>query len=938
MRFSEPLWLLIFFPVLAGLGYSWRHLTGMPKGRKRVSLLLRAVFAALLIMVLAGPESYRENEGTCTIFVLDRSDSISGEDSRRAESFMQEAVAAMRPEDQYAIIAFGRTPVLDTAPSGKSTIPPILSKTEGGASDLASAIRLASATFPEGKAKRIVVLTDGNETQGDAVEPAQVAAQDDVNLDVVVLGAKRTDGEVAVLELNAPTETRIGQKFELRAVVHSSKAMPATLELDRNGGSVSRIPVNLQEGRNSVLIPEELDSTGLQRYRVRVIARDDKDIRNNIGMGFVQVRGRPTVLVMQDDLSKTELTRALTQSGLQVELRGPGALPVRPEQYQRYDAVIFNDFNARNVFPAQEKMLIGAVRDGGVGFAMIGGEGSYLPGGYYGTQIAEMLPVDLNIRQRKSFPSTSVAILVDCSGSMGAIEDGVKKLDMAIRAAQETIKLLAPFDKVAVAGSSDGVEWVAPLQILTDKMAVVNQARRLEVSGGGIYIGPTVEAAEKVLRKSDSKVRHVIILADGADSTDFGDAISRTSNMRADRITTTVVAIGDGSDVPELRRLAIAGGGNFYLATRASQLPAIFTQDTAIMSRSAIEEGTFVPKMVGSDEVMRGISATPALHAYCLADARPLARVVLKTAKDDPLLAKWQFGLGTTMAFTSDAQARWGRDWVAWEGFGAFWGQFARALSRKVSENRYQVNVENVNGKGEIEVTGVDSLGNPLSGEELTVRVLSPSGDSQELRLKTSAPGTFQASFKAEETGSYIVSVAEPGPDGKPLVSTSGFAVAYPPEYRTSGPNEPLLNRLAQTAGGKLLTVPADAYRPLANVGGSVQEIWPFLLWISCGLWILDIAVRRVSIPWADIAAWVRSRRREPVPVAATANAVRLSAAKQRVSPGSGGKVQTPVPRETPTETSSAPAPSPPASTRGAAAASRLLDAKRRRNQEDDNS
>src|SRR5262249_51986750 len=158
-------------------------------------------------------------------------------------------------------------------------------------------------------------------------------------------------------------------------------------------------------------------------------------------------------------------------------------------------------------------------------------------------------PVDLNIRQRKTFPSTSVLIAVDCSGSMGMIEDGVVKLRMAAKAAEETVKLLSPMDRVGVAGSTDGIEFVAPMQPLTDKMAVINQIRKLDIGGGGIYIGPTVEKIEPVIRAEPTKVRHFILLADGSDSTDWRDAIQRAAGMRLDKITTTVVAIGDGKDV-----------------------------------------------------------------------------------------------------------------------------------------------------------------------------------------------------------------------------------------------------------------------------------------------------------------------------------------------------------------------------------------------------
>src|SRR5204863_4542570 len=111
-----------------------------------------------------------------------------------------------------------------------------------------------------------------------------------------------------------------------------------------------------------------------------------------------------------------------------------------------------------------------------------------------------------------------------------------------------------------------------------------------------------------------------------------------------------------------------------YLAKKAGQLPAIFTQDAAIMSRSAIEEGVFLPKSVMGEEILRGISpnSVPALFAYCLASDRPLAQTGMRTAKDDPLLATWQYGLGSSLAFTSDAQAPWAARWGSWQQFGTF--------------------------------------------------------------------------------------------------------------------------------------------------------------------------------------------------------------------------------------------------------------------------
>jgi len=932
MRFTDPLWLILLIPAAAGLWFTFRQVHGMAKSRKRIAFVIRFLLASLLIFALAGPESRRANEGVATMFLIDRSDSIKGEESQKAEAFVSEALSKLGPKDSAGLIVFGRDAVIDTAPGGRRSLGPIQSKVDPSASDLAGAIRLASASFPDGKSRRIVILSDGNETSGDAVEAAEVAAADGIAIDYLPLGIEDKVAEASVVDLMAPGEARVDQPFDMRVVIDSTVAARGTLEIDRDGKLLKTVPVTLTQGRNAIVISDKLAQAGFSRYRATLQLDGDRDNRNNVGMGFVAVRGKPRILVMQDDPGKKELPAALQRSGIDIDLGGPGGLPTRAEQLQRYDAVVFNDYNAANITEQQMKLAQSAVRDSGVGFAMIGGENSFLPGGYYGTPIAEVLPVDLNIRQRKSFPSTSVLIIIDCSGSMSAFEDGVQKLRMAAKAAEETVKLLAPNDRVGVAGSTDGIEFVAPMQPLTDKMAVINQVRRIEITGGGIYIGPSILAAEPVLRREPSKVRHLIVLADGNDSTDFRDALTRAAGMRASQITTTVVAIGDGKDVPMLRSLAAAGGGRFYLAKKARQLPAIFTQDAAIMSRSAIEEGRFFPKVTGGEEILRGISSLPPLLAYCLTDARPLSKVGMRTHKDDPLLATWQYGLGSSLAFTSDAQSRWAQAWVGWEGFEAFWSQAIRSVSRRATQNNYQVAVRQEGGKGVIELKGYDRLGNPLTAENATVRIATPNGQSKEVTLAQQAPGLYEGAFDASELGSYVVTVAETDSTGGTRVSASGFSVPYPPEYRSFRPNRPLLSQVAKTTKGIELQNPSQALRPVSNPGESITELWQMFVFLAALLIPVDVGVRRLAIPLTELLAklWARVRaRKESVP-SQTVVVDRLQQAKQRAKTGSG---QAPTINEERIAPDSPPREPVvrPASRAGSSAGTSLLEAKRKR-------
>ncbi len=862
MRFLSPWYALLFIPALVLLWYSYRRVHGMVPVRKWIAFVIRGALLGALILALMGPQAVRTNRGLTTIFLIDRSDSIRESDREAAIEFVDAAISKLGEDDRAGVIAFGEQPVVELAPGGRRRIDKIESTVQASGSNLAAALRLAMASFPAGTGRRIVVLSDGNETEGDALGAATTIGTESVPVDVVPLGQNQERAEASIVELQAPSEQAADQPFELRAVVESSVAQEGRLVIERNGEPVTTVPVSIPAGTSAVVISQKLPEPGFFRYRAYLQVPHDSDNRNNLGAAFVTVRGKPKVLLVQGHTDRRELALALQAQGITVELGSSGIVPTRPEDLQAYDAVIFNDFNAALTTESQMVMIRNAIRDSGIGFAMIGGEDSFLPGGYYGTPIAEALPVDLNIRQRKVFPSTTVLIVVDTSGSMSMTVDGKTKLQIAANAGMLAVDLLGPSDRLGLAGSGDRFDLTVPIQELKNKADVKNKISRLAHQGGGIYAEPSITEAEKLLNKENTRVRHFILLADGNDCDDHGASLAIAARMRANKITTSTVAIGDGKDVPFLRQVAAVGGGRFYLVEDASRLPQIFTQDVSLMARSAIEEGAFIPKVAAGEEITRGISGFPALMAYCLTDARPLARVGMRTHKDDPLLATWQYGLGKSLAFTSDAQNRWAAEWVKWSGFSQFWAQAIRSLNRKSALNNYDLDVTPEGGRGRITIRASDRSGNPLPTSTLDVRVSNPEGDSQRVTLTQEAPGVFTGGFEASEVGSYIVSVVEPTASGESRVAANGFSIPYPPEYRTSRPNLPLLKGLADQTGGKELRDPAEAMRPLVVRGESVSDLWRFFLWLALVLLPLDVLVRRVMVPLPQFA-WLGRRSRE---------------------------------------------------------------------------
>ncbi|RYG20909.1 VWA domain-containing protein, partial [bacterium] len=371
MRFTHPGFVLLLVPLLFGLIASYRHVHGMAKFRKRLAFAIRGVMAGLLILALSGPEARRPNRGLATIFLLDRSDSIPESDRKAAEKFVDGALRALGPDDVGGVVAFGADAAVDASTTGRRELGRVLSRVEGGSTDLAGAIRLASASFPEGKARRIVVLSDGNETRGDATGAAQVAATDGIGIDYVTLRGRESTAEATVASLDAPDETRVEQPFDLRATIESTVAQSGTLDIDRDGVLLKKVPVRLDKGENRIVISDKLPNSGLHRYRATLRVGKDGDNRNNVGTAFTAVKGQPKILIAQSHPERSELAKALRRRGWAVDLRGAGGMPSRPEELAAYDAVVFNDFNASNLTDRQMKLVQSAIRDAGVGFAMV---------------------------------------------------------------------------------------------------------------------------------------------------------------------------------------------------------------------------------------------------------------------------------------------------------------------------------------------------------------------------------------------------------------------------------------------------------------------------------------------------------------------------------------------------------------------------------------
>lgn len=830
------------------------------RGRRRtLAWAVRIAILVCLLFAVAGAQLVKRSKHAMVVYALDASASVPERERERALEFIRESLTHKRGGDRAALVVFGRDAVVEsenlTTPEGVqlSSVP------TGTHTDLASALRLSLGVLSPEAAGRVVLLSDGNENVGSAAQEILLAQANQVPVSVVPLQT-RSARDVVVKEVSLPADAQQGEPFPLRATVEATQPTDAVVTVLADDQPVLRRAVTLAAGRSSLRLPVSLQDTGFTRLDVLVESKGEECRENDRGAGFVRIQAKPRVLVIASNREvAADLARGLGAQDIEVRVGGGEALPTNVADLDKYDSVMLVDYPAYGMTERQMIMLRDATRDLGIGLGMVGGEYSFGAGGYYRSPIEEALPVTMDLKKDRAFPASAILMIIDTSGSMGMIEDGVEKIQLAAESACTTIDLLQTYDWAGVMASDPSPTMVAELRKITNKSRVKSDIRSLRAGGGGIYCYPSLALGYDLMRKVKVPVKHVIMLADGSDCDEQKGCVELAGLMASKKITVSTIAFGGGPHVPFLKEVARVGGGNYYLTDKARDLKKILTRETLTIAKNVLVEEKFRPRLAESTDLIEGVewASTPPLLGYVATTPKGLANVPLLTHKDDPLLAHWQYGLGKSIAFTSDATAHWAAHWLRWPEYPKFWSQAVRWSLRQQSQGVLRPTVTSAGDRAQIVVDATTEKGGYLDGLEITAHVNQPDGGRAEVPLTQTGPGRYEATVSAPASGSYVVGLAASGAGGFRAQQTFGFAIPYPPDLADTKQNEPFLTGLAEQTGGKVLTSPEEVFAPPAVRPRVPVDIWRGLLWVAALLLPLDVAIRRLVIQREDLAPFL---------------------------------------------------------------------------------
>lgn len=896
LDFDTPWYLLLLtlLPIMWWFGR--RSLSGLGRVRKWVVLLLRSAVFVLFVLALAEIQWVKTNENLTVIYLLDQSLSIPPERREAMTRFVNETVRQHRQKnDRVGVIVFGREAVIEIPPFDETVqlAPQVETPLDPESTNLAGAIKLAQATFPEDTAKRIVIVSDGNQNMGDALDQARHVADAGVSIDVQpVLFLSKS--EVLVEKITLPPDVRKGQPFDLRVVLNNT-SQPADGETgvvkgklivsqrsDDQPRVIAEENVELPPGKRVFTIRQQLDQPHFYTYEARFVPdnpADDGMVENNRATTFTHVRGSGQVLLIEDAANRGEhevLVDRLGKANLEVTVQPSDHLFTGLAELQQFDTVILANVPREDFTDQQMDMLAQNTQSMGCGLVMLGGPNSYGEGGWNNTPIEEAMPVDFQIKSAKVVPKGALALIMHAS-EMAEGNFWQKVI------AKEAIRALGNEDYCGLLPGTDQWLWdnrgrgmVRVGGARPRMLALIDRMTPMDMPD---FDSGLKRAHRAFMALTDAAVKHMIIISDGDPAPPSRGVLNSLKKLK---ITVSSVAVGahGPAESAVMKDIAARTGGKYYEVLNPNALPRIFQKEARRVARPLVYEKDpgFSPYIRFPHEMVSGIEPPlPPITGFVQTTVKknPLVEVALvspQPAGEDnaTILASWTYGLGKAVAFTSDAGARWTKQWAdGWPGYDKLFSQMIRWSMRPAGDQgKFTVATDIEQGQVKVFVTALDKDDEFLNFLDLGGAVIGPDMKSKEVQLEQTAPGRYVGSFPADDAGSYFVMLS-PGAGQAPLLT--GVNVPYSPEFRERETNEALLASLAaqQPQDGppgmviEDTTGRADA-KELAKVNSfrhdlpkatSRQDVWHYALLIAGLIFFFDVFFRRVQVNFAWLPA-----------------------------------------------------------------------------------
>lgn len=848
LEFLRPYALILLPLAIIFIFIGAKFMIRLSRKKKASILALRIAVFTFIILAFVGISINWRIDTTTTLFVLDASDSTS---LYRAyeEKFVKDAMLEKSMKDKTGVVAFGSDSLIDQFISKNSSFNKLETRPLGTFTNIENGLTTALSLLPQNNKKRIVLITDGEENEGSLNKIAPSLIEQNIDFKVFKLDKKQGD-EVAVDSVNIPEKINLGDEFTVVTNITSTVVTSAKVTLYSGREKRGELNVNLQKGSNKFVFKDSADKGGFTSYKVVVEPEVDTEVKNNEYSAFTNVQDKPKILLIEDKNGEAaELEKTLINSKMDYKKINAAAAPRNLEELTQYKTIITCNVHIDSLNKNFLNALDPYVKDFAGGFVATGGDEGFILGEYLNTPLEKVLPVYMDMRGKKAIPEMGLVLVIDRSGSMSGGNAQVKKIDLAKDAALKATDTLRDIDEIGVIAFDDQVEWAVQRQKASNRTDIKNKIGNITL-GGGTTILPSLEEAYKSLKDSKTKIKHIILLTDGqAEISGYDPLIEK---MKKEKITISTVAVGKDADTALLKGIAKKAGGRYYYTDENTNIPRIFAKEIFMAANVYLNEREFTPILNSNHQILNGVlvdGKLPTLLGYVGSSPKEAARVILKSDEEDPILSVWQYGLGKAVAWNSDINGKWSKNYISWDKNIKLWQNIINWTVENYGDDSGHVDIKNEGSKGFITLTTKNV------SEDLTALavVMLPDLTSKEVKLNASAPGTYSGSFDMKETGVYMVNVRQIK-GGQVLVAlNSATALQYSPEYKIASQNTNSLDKIITEMGVSYIKSPSEVFTGELKSVSSKTDLTPYFLCFALILFFLDILTRKLSLSIRDL-------------------------------------------------------------------------------------
>ena len=263
-------------------------------------------------------------------------------------------------------------------------------------------------------------------------------------------------------------------------------------------------------------------------------------------------------------------------------------------------------------------------------------------------------------------------------------------------------------------------------------------------------------------------------------------------------------------------------------------------------------EKTITPKVVKQAEILEGVGmeSAPPLRGYVRFQTKPSADLILQVDREDPLLVRWQYGLGRVAVFTSDAKNRWAEKWVTWTGFDRFWANIFRDLLPHTPQTETSADFDPSANQLVVDYRLSKNVDDPAVIPD--VFVFGPNNLRAPMNVSKVAAGHYRGRIDIGQTqGLFRI---------RPLEDSRAFPelgfYRQEDEMKEYGNNEALLRQIAAATGGRFHPSVAQIFDAGNRSIRSVMQLWPGLLVLAVLLNLAELVMRK----WKGLLHTLRLR------------------------------------------------------------------------------